>query len=404
MRNSGLRTFAITVSVSLFCSVGAARAEVPTVAFGGFALASYGTDRDSLIESYPVASRLLLCDKPDTATGFDCTNVPSGLSAHIALAFTSTPFKNMTVTFEKFNADTMEGLVLVPVVTRESLVSADEGSSYSYAYRVFVDVMLLRFRPGEVQFVSSTPYILNYFDMKDRQLSQTETEKVFEQIYSDDSLGFNLFDEVARVAAEKLDPSIDGANYAQLTDVSLSDEVVVILEQTYPENTWRQQIGQFLSSNLVETSGAPLLPSRLSDDVTDKINIVFADTNQRLSVPIPSYEIKLDVERFVRHEQASGSEQIICFIVAVRLRVEDAFGEEKVNIRFVRKRDSCGATDRGTTREDKMYFPESLFSLLTNVSAQLDGSIDRSFISSHVEQDSQAIEQLNVLTTLLLRK
>ena len=392
-------------SVAALCLASlAASAETTRAAFGGVALASYGSDQESLLESYPVAARLILCGQPALARAIDCAESAPNLSAQVAQAFEGNEFKNFEVTFERFDANQTEGLVLVPVVTRESLVSADEGNAYSYSYRVYVDLMLLRFRPGEVQFISSFPYILNYFDVRDRRLTQDETADVFRLIYLDDSLGFNLFEEVARVAADKMDPNIESGNYAQVTDVSLSDEVAGILEQTYPRDTWRQQIGQFLSSNIVDRSGVSLLPSRLSGEVTDKMRIVFADGNRDISVPVPSYEIKLDVERFVRHEQPSGSEQIICFIVAARLRVDDAFGEEKANIRFVRKRESCGATDRGTTREDKMYFPESLFSLLTNIAEQFDGSIDRQFVSGHVDESTQAINQINALNTLLFDK
>lgn len=387
------------VWIALNCTTTHAQ-QKDVVAFGGLALASYGEDQESFIQSYPIAARLVLCGGRVRPNNIECNQIPDDFQSFVSDIFSNTSFEHFDLTYSMFGSNDIEGLVLVPVVSREAVLSADEGIGYSYSFRVYVDLMLLRFAPGEVLFVDSTPYILNYFDIKQNRLTEEEVNAIFLKLYTSSELGFNLFEELVAVSRSNLKDAGNDGNYAQVTGVEISDEVAAILEQSYSLDTWRRQVGQFFTANLVESTGASLLPSKLSSDITDRVNIVFSDANRRISIPTPNYEIKIDVERFVRHEQNSGSQQLICFIVAARLRVQDGFGEERSNIRFVRSRDSCGATDRGTLRADKMYFPESLFSLLTSVSIQLSGKIDRDFISSHVEDSTAAILALKELTTM----
>jgi hypothetical protein len=390
LRKTVIRLFVSTWALC-WAGGGLLAQERPYAAFGGFALASYGSDRESLISSFPIAARLVLCSGKTKSEDSVCAGVPSTFQSDVSKTFANVGFQYFDIKFDMFDNNDLEGLVLVPLVSREALVSANEGLGYSYSYRVFADLMLLRFRPGEVQFVAAVPFILNYFDIQPRPLSQDQIDKVFFDLYTNRDLGFNFFEEIAHAAQSKLKVPDEKSNYAQIVGVNISDEVAEILQQSYPVDTWRQQIAQFFSANVVETTGAILLPSRLSSEVTDRLSIVFSDANRRVNVPVPNYEIHIDLERFVRHEQDEGAEKIICFIVAARLRVIDGFGDEKGNIRFVRSRDSCGATKKGVLRPDKMYFPESMFSLLTGVATQFGERVEKNFLESHVEDPREAL-------------
>lgn len=402
MKNSLLA--ALTLFICMAGENGSrANAEQMNVAFGGLALATYGESQETLLSTYPVAAKLLLCDNMQLIGSIGCNDIPNGLRSLVSNYFVKNEFQNINVSYDFFSSLDTEGFVLVPVINHESLVSADEGRGYSYAFRVFLDVMLLRFRPGEVQFVASSPYIINYFDITDRKLTTKEIEETFINIYMTENLGVNIFQEAAKDASRKFGSLNEKGNYSQITKITLSDEVENILQQSGPSDSWKQKIGQFLTSQMVDTTSANIIPSKGTDETVNLMSLVFQDGNRKLSLPTPNFQIELDVERFVRHEQTSGSEKLICFIVAVRLKVKDAFDHEKGNIRFVRRENSCGATKLGTNREDKMYFPESLFSLLTGISSQFGSDTNRAFLAEHTEAANATKNQIETLKSLMFR-
>jgi hypothetical protein len=374
------------------------------ISYAGVALASYGDSQQDVIDAYPAASRLIFCGSQQVATTLTCDDVPNNFT-QIVLEKLSSAFVNsdseLELSLELVDPRTSSGFILVPLITRESVVSAVEGSDYTYSFRIFADVMLIKFAPGDVQFVSSAPYILNLFDVQNQPYTDEQILDVFVDLYTNDSQGVNFFNELAIEAANSLQLGGEDPSYMQVSRVTVSDEVSIILEQSYPEDVWRQQIAQFLSANIVQQSQQTLLPPVASPDMLDRLRIVFSDVNRKLVMPPANYNLALDVERFVRHEETSGDELIICFIVAARLLAMDGFGDEVSNIRFVRLKNSCGATDPDTAREDKMYFPESLLSLLTGLATQFDRSVERDFVSNHVKESEAAIDELLVLNEIL---
>lgn len=375
------------------------------VSFLRLGLASYGSSREDVLESFPAASMILLCNDRDQLSSDLCDFIPTDLQQFILKQFTE-EFKNknspVNVSLGLVDPGIVQGYVLVPIVTKESVVSAVEGQDFTYSFRIFADVMLLEFLPGEVQFVASAPYVLNFFDVQDKPYSEQEITQVFLDIYTSNKYGFNFFTELAANAAQNIRPHAGDKSYFQISDVEVSSEVEEILNLSYPSDVWKQQIAQFFSANIVQQSRQPLLPPILSTDLTDRMRIVFSNANVTISMPPASYRMQLSVERFLRHEEPSGSDLIICFVVALRVTTVDGFGDEISNIRYVRLKNSCGETRKNVARADAMYFPESLFSLLSGIASQLDGTIEENFVTEHVKEAGVALAELVDLNALLL--
>jgi len=363
-------------------------------------LASHASTPEEQRKAMPVIGEMLMCK--NTAEG--CGGVD--VNAVAREAFAHTEFRDFDIEVGSVSARQLQGYIITPVITSEAIVEAFEGKSvgYSYSYRIFGNLMILEFLPGEVQYVAAHPFILNYFDVSKTKLSGTQKTEVFKSLYLDDEKGVNFFAKLANEAQKDLRLKGDEHNYVQINTVELSDEVLAVLTQAYEGESWKQQIAKFFESNLAAATGSPILPSVVGDQTTKQMQIVFRDASTKLVVPPAGYSISLVVDRFLRHEVKSGSELIICFMVGASVQIEDPYEEQIGNLRFVRKRDSCGATKPGTNRADVMYFPESLYSLLYRISQQFDGKVDGKFLKRNTAKPAEVRADISRLTNTLFNQ
>jgi len=372
----------------------------PTVVWGGVSLASHASTPEEQRKAMPVIGEMLMCK--NTTEG--CGGID--INAVAREAFANTEFRDFDIEVGSVSASQLQGHIITPVITSEAIVEAFEGKSvgYSYSYRIFGNLMILQFLPGEVQYVAAHPFILNYFDVSKTKLSDAQKREVFKSLYLNDDKGVNFFAQLRDAAQKDLRLNVDEHNYVQINSVELSDEVLAVLTQAYGAESWKQQIAKFFESNLAASTGRPILPSALGDRTTQQLLIVFRDASKKLVVPPAGYSVGLVIDRFLRHEAKSGSEQIICFMVASSILVEDPYGEQIGNLRFARKRDSCGATNPGTQRADVMYFPESMYSLLYRVSQQFDGKIDGKFLKRNTDKPAAVRADISRLTDTLFNQ
>lgn len=401
----GLRRFfmlfllSAPISLAFAQSVGQAdvQQDAETVVWGGVSLGSYADTPEQQLKAMPVIGQMLICN--NTQEGCDGVDV----NEVARRAFGGQKFQDFNVEVKNISVNQVQGYIITPVITSEAVVEAFEGKSvgYSYSYRIFGNLMILQFLPGEVNYVAAYPFILNYFDIKKTKLTEAQKQDVFRSLYLNNEKGVNYFDKLREAAQKTLSLDVGEHNYVQINSVELSDEVLSVLTKAHDRESWQQQIASFFEANLAASTGKPILPSVVGEQTTKNLQIVFRDGSKELVVPPAGYSIGLVIDRFLRHEAKSGSELIICFMVASSVLVDDPYGERIGDLRFARKRDSCGATNPGTVRADVMYFPESMYSLLYRISQQFDGKVDGDFLQRNTDKPAAVRADLSRLNNEL---
>ena len=363
----------------------------PIVVWGGVSLASHASTPEEQRKAMPVIGEMLMCKH--TAAG--CGGVDVEAAARDAL--NAVEFNDFNVKIGNVSVSQQQGYIITPVVTSETVTEAFEGKDfgYSYSYRIFGNLMILEFLPGEVKYVSAYPFILKRFDVQPQRLSKAQQQKVFQDLYLSNSLGANYFEEMYRAAEERLMLRYKDHNYVQVNEVVLSEEVQGVLKKSHGVDSWKQQIANFFEANLAREAESPILPSALGDRTTEKLQLVFRDASTQLTVPPAGYSIGIDVRRFIRHEAKGG--KVVCFMVGAIFTVTDPYGDQIGELKFARRQDSCGVTMPGAVRSNTMYFPESMYSLLLQVAKQFDGTVDDKFIQRNVQKPAGVKNQIQKL-------
>jgi len=371
----------------------------PTVVWGGVSLASYANTPEEQRKAMPVIGEMLMCK--NTAEG--CGGVDVNAVALKALG--NRQFRDFNVKVGNVSVNQVQGYIVTPVITSEAVVEAFEGKSvgYSYSFRIFGNLMILQFLPGEVKYVAAAPFILNHFDIQPRRLNAKQKNDVFRSLYLNNQLGVNYFNKLFESAKKRLRINETEHNYVQVNEVELAPEVRDVLTKSHGADSWKQQIANFFEAQLAEVTGSPILPSALGQQTTQQLKIVFRNGATKLVVPPAGYGIGLFVERFLRHEMKSSyaNERIVCFMVALSVKVTDPYEDQIGNLRFTRKQDSCGATELGTTRDGSMYFPESMYSLLYRIAQQFGGDVDAKFMRRNIENPKQATTKVRSLSKVM---
>lgn len=368
------------------------------VLWGGVSLASYAETPEEQLKAMPVIGSLLMCSKsPEGCGGVDVNAVAKD-------AIAKAKFKDFTVAIGTVSTNQLQGFIITPVITNESVVEAFEGKSfgYSYTHRIFGNLMIMQFLPGEVKYVAAYPFILKRFDIQLQKLSKAQQNKVFLDLYLGGNLGANYFQELYKSASERLSLNEREHNYVQINDVKLSPDVEKVLTKTYGAKSWKQQIANFFEANLAIETNSPILPSSVGQQTTKQMLVVFRDASAKLTIPPAGYTVGIGVNRFLRHEAKDG--KVVCFMVAANVTVTDPYGDQIADLKFARRQDSCGVTLPGTVRPDTMYFPESMFSLLNGVAKQFGGVVDSKFIKNNVEKPAGVDKKIRNLSKTMFNQ
>lgn len=363
-----------------------------SVVWGGVSLATIGDSISDQQSAYPAASEMMYC----TARSNGC---PYGSLNEIARThLAAKPLGPLDIVMTSVASGSLQGNILSPVIAGEMVLEGYEGSDagYSYTYMIFVNLMVLRFEAGKTEYVSSYPFILRWLDFKPKRQTRDEQTSVMRSMYASNTLGFNLFEELAKAASKGLKLTHEDSRLVAITDISVSDEVGAILEKTYSRDAWSQQIANVFEANLAMATGQPMLPSKLGKEGRNTLNLVFEDASRKLDIPAPAYKIAIDLERFVRDDVQSGGEHLACFMVATRFRVTDPFEDEIVNVRMVRGEESCTEMKSGMIREDRVYFPESLLSQLSQLADYFGKKGEKSFLARSIHDQPGAIKAMAV--------
>ena len=365
------------------------------VLWGGVSLASYADTPEEQLKAMPVIGHLLMCGNlPEGCGGVDVNAIASD-------AITKVKFPDFTVAIGTVNTGQLQGFIITPVITSEAIIEAFEGKStgYSYSHRIFGNLMILQFLPGEVRYVAAFPFILNQFDIQPKRLTKAQQNQIFRDLYLTNKLGVNYFQQMFQAAQTRLRLNEREHNFVQVDEVKLSPEVKKILTKTYGAESWKQQIANFFEANLALATNSPILPSAVGAQTAKQLQVVFRDGSARLNIPPAGYTIGISINRFLRHEAQGG--QVVCFMVAANVTAKDPYGDQIADLRFARRQDSCGVTLPGTVRPDAMYFPESMYSLLYRITQQFSGRVDDKFIQSNVEKPAGVRTKIQNLTKVM---
>ena len=366
-----VRLFILSIILSSFISL--ARAE--TVYWAGVGFSNYGDSVAEQQKNFPFSSPL-----------FRCNPCAMGKSIDVLARerLTGKPYDNIEISLDLVGTGQLEGLVISPVIARESIIEAvdvdpDGSKTYEYAIRFFINLMIFEFKSAEGRYSGSMPFILKHVETSKTPLSAQQLQEIGMDLYANNNRGANIFDELYKKAKSNIKFMAFSEKYPRITSVTLSDEVAGIMKGHVDLSLFADQTGQIFEANLVQQSGGMLIPT-LGDNNNQEMETVFADASRKISLPEPSYSIGVDVERFVYYEKVKGQQKTVCFIVKANVKIDGAF-DTLMNSSFVRKKESCGVIRKVEQLTPHFQFPEQLYSLLYEISKQFDGSVEQEFLA-----------------------
>ncbi len=365
-----------------YCRVFFASA-APIANWGGVAISAQGALDDA---SFPFIRKIFGCDP--------CAH--GNVNEFARNSLVGKPYDHFELSNTLVSVRQIEGVILSAIINRESVAIYKETSgdrvSYLHLYRFFVNLVAFEFKQGEARYVSSRPIVVQYTDYLDHPATPEEQFNVAYSLYSDNSRGINIFDELYK-AGKTMKVDVFSEKYARIMPVALSDEVksVMKLEGQALED-WRYQIGQIFEASLIKQSGGVLIPAASEDATKADFSANFSNAAFKIRLPEPTYKINLDVKRFVPVENINGAQKTVCFIVGVQLTVDGPF-DQLMNGKFIRKQDSCGVISVKDEIDPALRFPGSLFSLLNGISKQFRAEVDKEFMSKSVLENHKQVNQ-----------
>jgi hypothetical protein len=329
---------------------------------------------------------------------FRCPQMPCAIQLEAADQIVKkAKYEKIDVIFGKLAANETLGYILTPVLSSELVMEADHGDlGYSYTYIIFGSLMIIEVDPNESSYIYSLPYIFQVEDWPGKKISKEAQDAFLSDIYLNKKREYNYFQEMAAAASSLMEVRVAFPKYAQVNSIQFSDEVLEVLNQTGTTDAWRRRVTNFFEARLAAEIESPLLPAGFGEGTID---VVFADASRRIKLPPPFYDLKLDVQRFVR--QDFPDQGAICFMVKTNVKIS-ADNEDMFNLDFTRKKDSCIDVPKGSKRLDKEFFPASLFSQLFRIANAFNGKPDANYLKRNVKDAAAAKTALKSAHNLLL--
>ena len=357
----------------VFVIAGTARAE--TVFWAGVGFSNYSESVEEQRSNFPFASHLFRCNPCEGG---------KTLNTVARERLVGKPYDHIDIVNKSVSTRQLEGLVISPMIARESIIKAvdidpDGAKTYEYAIRFFINLMIFEFKAAEGRYSGSMPYILKHVETSKKPLSDAELKQIGVDLYTNNSRGVNIFDELYKKAKSRIKFMAFSEKYPQIRTVTLSEEARGVMNGHADLNAFARQTGQIFEANLVQQSGGMLIPT-LGDNNTRDMSAVFRDSSRRIQLPEPSYFIDVDVQRFLYWQKLKGPQKTVCFIVKANIKVDGAF-DTIMDSAFVRQKETCGVIGANEERAPHYQFPEQLYSLLYEISKQFDGSVENEFLS-----------------------
>jgi hypothetical protein len=365
----GIKSLNIAVIVLLLVCEATQKARAETdVIWGGVSVA------DDAIPFTPVGMMLL----SDVSGAID-----SAANARIA----QKKFSNLNV-LRRATSEQIEGVILTASLARESLeISKDVTGStprFYHVYRVFINLMAFDYDDAGMKgrYIGSVPLVVDYIDVKTSQASKTEQEQIFKSMYLDNRLeGLNVFDEIYK-AANSLDVNGFPEKFAQVSEVSMSPEVAARIEPRSGNAEWHPRARQFFEAQLIKYSGSVLVPAMPEERMNREFKFVFSDRSRSITMPEPSGQINVIIEKLIPHQAVNGVQKTLCHGVVIKIQALDELDEEIMDRRFARVKKSCFVTHVDNVVDEPTYFRKSVLTLLKTIAGQFGEKVDVEWLQS----------------------
>ena len=364
----------LSLGLGLIVSFGFNPAEASSekVYWGGVGFVSYD-NRDKL---FPNLSRLLC------KSGTNCTD--GNIDVYAKEQLDKANFQNLSVSREFIGTRESEGVIMAPMVVRESLnineVEVDEKIFYIHKFRVFVNLTFFEF--DTKRFISSLPIIVACAKTFEKPIGPREKFDIFKSMVGSRCGKTNLF-EVMFEKTKNITLDLEATDkYVRVNTAAVSDQVKKIISQRYTVADWAPQVSQIFEGFLANATNAPFIPS-VGDENLDVVQATFKDASYVIKLPPPSFEIIPDVILFKKFEKLSKykKSRTVCHAVKAKVSVMQE-GDKLLGAAFARTKESCGIVRVSTKLDSISYFQESLFSLLVGLAKQF-GNPTQEYIDAY---------------------
>lgn len=321
-------------------------------------------------KTFPIVASTL-CRSADCSTN----NIDSFALASLDKA----SFHNFDVSMDYISTGSIEGVIMTPMITGESLnivkdVTAGQ-TKYIHTYRIFATLTFFEFGTG--RFIAAKPVIKQFTDTLDAPASTARAKTTFLMLLSGDD-GDGLFDALFESAA-LLSVTNLSDRYVRISGVSVSTKVLTELAITGDVEVWSSLIAKNFESNLVKDTGAPFVPFSSNSELTSELSATFANGSQTIRLPtdVP-YSVAVSVDKVRELESVDRRAKTVCHAVVITLQIKGPF-ESLLSQQLMRAKESCGVVSVDKNLDPNYYFTQSLLSLLTEVSRNLNEKPDKEF-------------------------
>lgn len=355
----------VMLLLSLFAS-GSANAAT-TVYWGGVSFSNW----EARQSNYPNTAKFL-------CRSMACADVHLDSIAIDALDAAS--FKNLRVSMDYVQTRAIEGVIMTPVITAETINAvrdvSDGKESFIYTFRIFGSLTFFEFGSG--RFIAAKPFLSQFTETLPKTATDAQVEEAFLSILSGTS-GPGFFDLMFAEAAN-IDLSKINEKYVRLSEVTIAPEALDALELEGSSEVWTDFVARVFESFLVRDTGAFFVPFAGSDELTSEISATFADGSKVIKLPseVP-FQVSVAVERMKELEKVDRKAKTVCHAVALGLQLRTAF-DVVLDAQMARTRESCGVVALDKELQASYYFTQSVLSLLNETSKSLNGAPDSDFL------------------------
>lgn len=360
-----MRHVTVMLFLSLFASGSASAAT--TVYWGGVSFSNW----EARQSNYPNTAKFL-------CRSMTCEDVHLDSIALDALDAAS--FKNLRVSMDYIQTRAIEGVIMTPVITAETINAVRDVSngkeSFIFTFRIFGSLTFFEFGSG--RFIAAKPFLSQFTETLSKTATDAQIEEAFLSMLSGTS-GPGFFDLMFAEAAN-IDLSKINEKYVRLSEVTIAPEALDALELEGSSEVWTDFVARVFESFLVRDTGAFFVPFAGSDELTSEISATFADGSKVIKLPseVP-FQVSVAVERMKELEKVDRKAKTVCHAVALGLQLRTAF-DVVLDAQMARTRESCGVVASDKELQASYYFTQSVLSLLNETSKSLNGAPDSDFL------------------------
>lgn len=358
----------VCFAIFYFLLIPPSKAMAEQVYWGGVSFAQW-EDHQTL---YPNVARFL-------CRGDNCPS--ENINSWALSALDNAEFDNFTVSLDYISGNAIEGVIMTPMITGESLAIVKDVTgkqeSYIHVYRVYASLLFFEFGSG--RFVAAKPVVTQYTDTLKARATETEISTAFARLLGGGGEGPNTFEELFKRGQRTVVSTLSD-RFVRVSSVEISEDAANQLTGIDNLPAWKVQIARAFESYLMEASDAPMVPTAQGDELTGEFIATFANAATKIKLPLSvPYEFGIEIRRFMELETVQRKQKTICHAVALTIRLDGPM-ERILEAPLVRTKESCGVVAIDKTLDQNYYLSQSLLSLLKETTKNFSAKPDQEFI------------------------